>query len=559
MKLSVVQKLALSFLVLIALSGLAGIASYRALLQSEQTEHAVQAATQFQMFLVERENDHLHWIEQLTDMFVTGQAPEKLTDHTECNLGQWYASYTPTDYNREVIAELGPYHEEVHASGRQVVELFQAGKREAARQVFAEQTKVAIQHTQRLLHVLEDLESERIAQLQAHSQTVRRQAVSAIIVTSVISVLAAAFFAWVLYKSLAQPIRQMAGMAGAIAAGDLRQSNSVHHGSGDEVGLLSGALAKTLTSLRSMLSGIQEQSINVQEASQTLADGTSDTGKAAEHIAIAVQAVAQGGNEATAAMSDLADLAAVLQETAQTVVASAQSTLQASSQTAAATQQGTAAVGQAVELLDGVADKVDDFTHVIGALSDRCQQVSEIVQLIQGIATQTNLLALNASIEAARAGEQGRGFAVVAESVRNLADESKDAAASITDLIAAMQVETSQAREDMANDAVAVRSQVATIQESMAGINVIADIARSTEQEAEQFMHIGQQLTEHSQRLLQVSQSMSSIIAENAASSQEISAAAQQQTASVQEVAALAAELSNLATYLAQLVSNFQL
>lgn len=60
-------------------------------------------------------------------------------------------------------------------------------------------------------------------------------------------------------------------------------------------------------------------------------------------------------------------------------------------------------------------------------LENRAKDITSIVSIVSGISEQTNLLALNASIEAARAGEQGRGFSVVAESIRKLAEQSKDA------------------------------------------------------------------------------------------------------------------------------------
>ena len=41
------------------------------------------------------------------------------------------------------------------------------------------------------------------------------------------------------------------------------------------------------------------------------------------------------------------------------------------------------------------------------------------------------MLALNATIEAARAGDAGRGFAVVAQEVKNLANQTQSAAASV--------------------------------------------------------------------------------------------------------------------------------
>ena len=68
-------------------------------------------------------------------------------------------------------------------------------------------------------------------------------------------------------------------------------------------------------------------------------------------------------------------------------------------------------------------------------LSQRVEDVKEIVSVITGISSQTNLLALNASIEAARAGEAGKGFAVVADEIRGLSEQTQAATNKIIDII----------------------------------------------------------------------------------------------------------------------------
>ncbi len=100
------------------------------------------------------------------------------------------------------------------------------------------------------------------------------------------------------------------------------------------------------------------------------------------------------------------------------------------------------------EVLSLQQDLTNTSTAVI-SLSEKCRKIESVMAAIKAISEQTNLLALNAAIESARAGEHGRGFAVVADEVRQLAMRTKENTEQISDITAALILESDMSVEKM--------------------------------------------------------------------------------------------------------------
>lgn len=90
--------------------------------------------------------------------------------------------------------------------------------------------------------------------------------------------------------------------------------------------------------------------------------------------------------------------------------------------------------------------KFDELNQLSDSATQKLENTTETVKVIQNIALNTRILGFNASIEASRAKESGKGFGVIAQEVRSLADVSKNSAEKIEEIIQSITETTSQIR-----------------------------------------------------------------------------------------------------------------
>lgn len=163
------------------------------------------------------------------------------------------------------------------------------------------------------------------------------------------------------------------------------------------------------------------------------------------------------------------------------------------------------------------------------------------------IAEQTNLLALNAAIEAARAGEQGKGFAVVATEVRNLAEESKQSAIQINEMIQHVLSIAAAAVENIDKGRSDLKEGKRVVDDAGRAFHkILTSVEKVTCQIQEVSSSVQQMSTGADQVAVSIGQ-LADIAKKSSAHSQNVAASTEEQLAAIEEFTATAENLSNVA------------
>jgi len=325
---------------------------------------------------------------------------------------------------------------------------------------------------------------------------------------------------------LIKPLQTLSKNAELIGKGDL--TVKIESDRKDEIGNLTHSFNQMLQNLKAIISTMNNNSAEINEATVKLLQRANETKTASNEIAETVEQIAADVETQHKSLDESALVLAEMSASIHTIAENSSSASELSANTYDEIEAGNQKVDALIRQMNSINSSIKASSDSMLDLKSHSQEIESIINIIQDISSQTNLLALNAAIEAARAGEAGKGFAVVADEVRKLAEQSEQSTVNICSIIEKMKEATNQTVDTM--DVV---------------INHVKEGIYSVDETKGVFYNIFQAI-----------QDINAKIQEITASSEEMSAAAEEITASANETAKLAKHASKETEHTVHITAN---
>src|SRR6056297_1718588 len=525
-------------------------------------------------FLREMKVDHLAWAHRVKDVFVDpnmDQFTDVELDHTQCNLGQYLYSDEVAQKREndpafdQAISGIYDPHKRLHQSAVVIAENLEAGRKDAMRSYYMENTKLITYETIGEIDSLISWHDEKMASLDKADEVYSTQTVGAlnevqdllgqivmttaenimtddamlaaaentrqvVLITGILSVLIGIVLAFIIARGIVKPLLKGVSFSQEISLGDLEADLDVNQK--DEIGQLADAMRGMQSSLQYKAGVIHkfangDFSVDIQKTSgkdelgQSLLTMKAALNELLGQVNNAVDQVTSGADQVSQASQNLSQGATEQASSLEEITSSTNEINSQSKQNAENATEALSIAKQATQDAEKGNQQMLDMTGIMERINASSDQINKVVKVIDDIAFQINLLALNANVEAARAGKYGKGFAVVADEVRNLAVKSADSVKETTDMVEETVTNIKQGTEAAA----ATAGQLTAIVDGTGKVaNFLEEIAQASREQAQAI----EQITEGLDQIDQATQASTASSEESSSASEELAGQAQQ-------------------------------
>jgi methyl-accepting chemotaxis protein len=404
------------------------------------------------------------------------------------------------------------------------------------------------------------------------------------IIISVIMLLLIAAAAFLIARSISNPIKYMMSVVTSLGEGDLTKQLNISRK--DEIGDMAKVFNGALEKIKNLVLTIKNQSVALFDIGNELASNMTETATAVNEITANIQSIkgrvinqAASVTETNATMEQITvninKLNSHVDRQSESVAQSSSAIEEMLANIQSVSQTLVKNVGNVQELMEASEvgrSGLQEVAADIQEIARESEGLLEINAVMENIASQTNLLSMNAAIEAAHAGEAGKGFAVVADEIRKLAENSGEQSKTIAAVLKKIKDsidKITRSTDSVLNKFEAIDSGVRTVSDQEENIrNAMEEQSAGSKQILEAIGQLNEvtrmvkdgsiQMFEGSEQVIRESKNLEVVTQEIAGGMNEMAAGADQINVAVTRVNTISGENREDIEVLVREVSKFK-